>query len=697
MGTALENPATRRAGGRQEIGGIAFEDPYLWLEDDAAAEVQEWQQGQNDVTVRTLRSLSQFTAARKLLAELQAGASSPRPVAGRWFRDAPNAGAEHSVLIVSDEPFGEGTVLVDPNLLAEERGVPVSLNWWFPSPDGRYVACGLSENDADVCALTIVDSTTGEQLDRIDGALNLHLLEIAGAVGWLPDATGLFFTGLGPDGNPWPQLWFHRLGAPPPSSPEQVQIEGQWPMVGVSSDGRWAFVILANPGPVDLKPEFVCDLTADERVWRPFLRDLPHLVLGHFVGDAYVAVSYDCAKGRVVSIPIAAAGDVTTWREVIPEGDAAINGVGLCRSGLVVSELVQSYPRIRFFGLDGSLLGELPMSGAAGIGVGSWGGMHKMVMPGDVMVRSTPADDEIVFIRSTPAESPAVFRYTLGADRPTRLTEPTHRLALQVEQMTVQSTDGALVPVDVITCADADTTRPRPTLLMAYGNAGVSMFPAYDAEAALWALSGGVYVLAHIRGGGDLGNGWRKAGSRQDKQHSFDDVYAVAERLVADGVTSREQLVVMGGSAGGLLVTACLTQRPELWGAVVAKVPACDLMRGIKDMALNYAFRVELGDPHIPEEASWLYAYSPYHNVKESVAYPATLIVAGAHDLRALPYHARKMAARLQHATSGPAPILLYVEEHAGHGLTASGQVRLDLAATELAFMMQATNLSPSL
>jgi prolyl oligopeptidase len=696
MNRSVEHVDTPRRPVHQDIGGISFEDAYVWLEDDAALEVQTWQQAQNDVTTQSLRSLSQFGDSRKLLTELQAGASSPRPVGGRWFRDASKPGADHAMLMVSDEPFGDGTVLVDPNLLAAERGIPVSLNWWFPSPDGRYVACGLSENDADVCALTVVDATTGEQLDRVDGALNLHLLEIAGAVGWLPDGSGLFFTGLARDGNPWSQLWFHRLSAPPPSAPEDVAIEGQWPMVGVSADGRWAFVILANPGPVDLKPEYVCDLTADERVWQPFLRDLPHLVLGHFVGDDYVAVSYDRPKGRVVSIPIATAGDASTWRELLGEGDAAINGIGLCTSGLVVSELVNSYPRVRFFSLDGSLLGELPVSGPGGIGAGSWGGMHKMVMPGDPMVRSNPDSDEIVYIRSTPSESPAVFRYVLGAEAPVALTEPAHRLPLQVHQVMLRSTDGAVVPIDIVTRSDSDTTGPRPTLLVAYGNAGVSLFPSYDAEAAVWALSGGAYVLAHIRGGGDLGNGWRQAGSQRDKQHSFDDVHVVAEHLVADGVTTREQLVLMGGSAGGLLVTACLTQRPELYGAVVAKVPACDLMRGIKDMALNYAFRVELGDPNIPEQAQTLYAYSPYHNVKDGDAYPATLIVAGAHDLRALPYHARKMAASLQHATSSAEPILLYVEERAGHGLTASADVRLDMAATELAFMMQATSLSPS-
>lgn len=697
METRNAYPASRLAPVHNEFGGITYEDPYVWLEDDSSDEVQQWQAAQTALTVQALRSLPQYDAARKLLADLAAAATSPRPFGGRWFRQAPKAGGGHAVLMVSDEPFGDGQVLIDPNQETIDRGVPVALNWWFPSPDGRYVACGLSENDADVCTLTVVDAATGELLDQIPGALNLHLYEIAGAVGWLPDNTGLFFTGLGADGNPWPRLWFHRLGETPPSSAEQVNIEGQWPMVGVSHDGRWAFVVLANPGPVDLKPEYICDLAAGDRVWRPFLRDLGHLVLGEFVGDEYIAVSYDADRGRVVAIPIATAQDQHTWRELVAESEVAINGIGLCRSGLVLSELRDSYPHARFVSLDGAPLGDLPLTGPAAMGIGSWGGLHVMAMPGDPMVRSSVSSDEIVFIRSTPSESPAVFRYELGDAAPTQLTEITHRLELRVEQRFVPSTDGAIVPIDVVRRSDVDLDAPRPALITAYGNCGVTKFPGYDTEAAVWALSGGIYVSAHIRGGGDLGNGWRKAGSRAQKQHSFDDVYAVADHLVANGLARREQVIVKGGSAGGLLVTACLVQRPDAFGGVVANVPACDIMRGMKDMALSYAFRVELGDPNDPQEAAWLYAYSPHHNVVDGAKYPPTLITAGAHDLRALPYHARKMAARLQNATTGPGPILLCVEESGGHGLSASAQVRLDGAATELAFMMDVTGLQPSL
>ncbi|MFD0476934.1 prolyl oligopeptidase family serine peptidase [Nonomuraea thailandensis] len=408
-------------------------------------------------------------------------------------------------------------------------------------------------------------------------------------------------------------------------------------------------------------------------------------------GDSYVAVTTAGApRGRLVRIPLDSPGDPASWTELIPGGDAVLTGVTLAGDRLVLGELVDTVSRIRVLDLDGKELGEVPLPGP-----GSVSSVAQGVIALGVMDQVIGCDDAITFAYTSYTQSPTVYHYCLGTGVLTELQGSGHTLpGLVTTRIWATSADGTRVPCTLVHRADLDRSRPQPALIHGYGGFNVAELASYLGPVAAFVEAGGVYAHAHVRGGGEFGLRWWESGRLHAKQNSFDDLYAIAERLIADGITAPDRLAVQGASNGGLLTGVAVTQRPALWRAVVCGAPKLDLMRVARDPVGTAATLPEYGNPNDPADAPVLMAYSPYHHVRPGTPYPAILLDAGANDPRCPVWHSRKFAARAQAATTSAHPVLLRVWPGAGHG-GATWTTIVEQQAYWLAFVMRELDVVP--
>ena len=680
---AVEYPPSPPRPKRESIGGIVFDDPFAWLEDDSP-ETLEWQHRQDKLAAEHLRSWSGFTRLRAAVEPHLADAFLFAPLrrGGRWF--SLRLGESGPQLRVANAPADEGTVLIDAGELAEE-GTPVSLDWFFPSPNGRYVAYGLSWGGDEQSVLHVLDVNTGEALpERVDFTSIAY-------VAWLPDSSGFYYNGgHAPD---WEdadkEIFFHRLGETQRSDPEPITVREAYCVTPQASpDGRFLVAVTSE---LDPRADLIKELPDGE--WRPFLVDLPGRGSGVFVGDEYIAVSTDDApNGRLIAVPIATAEDRSTWRELMrEESDAVVISVEGVGDRLVVTRLVNTYAELRILDVDGRVLDEVELPGEGAVSQFALIGHYQVPSPwpgGNI----SPGEGDFTFVFSTLTRSPAVYRYDLDARSLEELRAPAFSHDdFVTRDATAIAPDGAMVRYTLVYRDDLDMSQPQPALIYAYGGFNISFVPAYLGCFAPFVEAGGLFVFAHLRGGGEFGTRFWHDGRLEHKQHTFDDLYAVADHLRDSGLTTSDQLGVVGASNGGVLTGAAVTQRPELWRAVASLVPLYDLLKYRRD---SYAAScdIEYGDERDPEQAAYLYRWSPYHNVREPGAYPATLIYAGANDMRCRVWHSRKLAARLQNANTSEGPVLLRAREGAGHLTVALDP---DQAAEWLGFLLRELGLEP--
>ncbi|MEU9886713.1 prolyl oligopeptidase family serine peptidase [Sphaerisporangium sp. NPDC051011] len=592
----------------------------------------------------------------------------------RWFQLAVlEPDAEQPVAVVRDAPAGEPRVLVDPNELTAKRGRPVTLLGISPSPDGRTLAYLLMEAGTEVNELRLIDVRTGE-------ALSDELPWNVTNFGWLADSSSFLCTTREViDGVSECPVYRHVLGTTPGAPiPAPKGIIGARPVV--SADGRHVALMTGNT-------EQRLDWIVQDGDLRPFLRDLPGGFTGAFHGDDLIALVDDGApRGRLVRIPVATAADPSTWVELVAESEDVLRYVDVVGDEIVLGYLRDATCRVRLLDLDGTVVEELDLPGDGTVSTLPGGASH----PALPMFAS--GDDEISFIYSSFDTSWTVYRYIVSERRLEVVTPPAVKLdGLVVTTITAVSSDDTPLPTHVVHRADIDTSMPQPTLIYGYGGFNLAYIPSFVAEHAAWVESGGVFVLSHLRGGSDFGAEWWRQGTREHKQQTFDDLYAVAEHLIETGRTTPQQLAVKGESNGGLLAGAAITQRPDLWAAVVADVPILDLIGYERDPLTYMIGRVEYGDPRVPVEAEWLRAISPVHNVQPA-AYPAVLVTAGANDPRCPVWHSRVFVDLLERAQTGDAPVLLRVYSDQGHTVTG-----LDAASSKnsdwLAFVAAATGL----
>jgi prolyl oligopeptidase len=642
----------------------------------------QWQAKHSLEAASYLRALPGFDDFRSiLLGTIAAGVGSypPRRAGDRWFqRLRRNGDDDQVVLVVRTSPTGEPRVLVDPNALTAERGLRVSLAWFAPSPDGRLLAFGLTEAGTEVVAATVLDVATGAPLpDVIPWNITFE-------PAWMADGSGFYCSSRDlVDGVMRMSVYRFTIGQPAPDQAEALP-EVPFPAPMVSADGRYVAIRTGNTQP---RTEYV---RKDGGEWEPFLRDVPGAHLGEFCGDDYIAiVDADHPRGRVVRIPVATASDPSTWVELVPESDEVLRMVKIVAGRIVLGYLRAAACGVRVLDLDGQTVDEVDLPGTGVVDV--WGSAYTQLLFPLFEVGA----GEISFLFSTPTSSPALYRYSVDEGEleelvPSQLQIP----GLVVDQIEATSRDGTRIPATVIYRSDLDLSGPRPTLIHGYGGYNVGLLRGFLGNHVPWASAGGILVLAHLRGGSELGADWWLQGRRERKQHTFDDLYAIAGELIRRNYTSPAHLAIEGASNGGTLTGAALVQRPDLWASVVSQVPQLDLLGFARD-PVGYAIaRVEYGDPLIPEEAQWLLRLSPRHNIKKGTAYPATLITAGGNDPRCPAWHARVMVAELQEATSGESPILLRTYGEQGHGAAGFTDV-VEQAAEWLTFAAHHTGLKP--
>lgn len=662
------------------IGNVWFTDPFRHLEDESR-EVHAWQAAMNAETDAVLARLpGQSRLASALEPHLEAcRLRLPLPGGDRWFVAEQTLDGTICAVHVAEPGSLRGRRLV---AAAEIAGCDAdAIDWYAPSPDGRWLALGVSKYGDEQSTMVLVDALSG-------GVVAPSVAYASGGrVAWLPDSRGLYCcAGRARDPeSPLKFLYFVMPHAPARPLDTPLEMPDTLFSVQVSPDGRWLGIV-GNPVAPRL---FSVRHLPSGRWMRCAAPPDGEILHGDFLGDRYVALTTSSApRGRIVSVPLDHLGDPDAWTVVFDQGQAVIRSLTIARRHLVLTEYVDGASRIRLLAIDGTEASWVPLPGT---GIVSASGLECAQGGTDAPLVAT--NDELLFVFSTVDRAPALYRYDLLDSRLEMLTGPAIGIpGVSLEQRACFAPDGHRVPYDVIRGADAEADGPRPAVIVAYGGWNqASPARSYVGRFAPLLQAGGILVFAHVRGDATYGADQWLAGRRATKQRSFDDLFAVAQQLVADGTTLPKHLGVCGASNGGLLVGAAITQRPELFGAAVALVPLFDMGRFNRERYAEF-FTWEYGDPRVAEEAAWLQRYSPYHQVVDGVEFPATLVVCGGRDVRCHPWHGRKMVAALRKANAGSRPILLRTHEDRGHG-TAAELAPPWLIAEWLGFLMQEIGL----
>ena len=698
MTVAPAYPRAERLDLVDHLHGRPVADPYRWLEDPDDPRTREWSAAQDTLARAHLDALPGRDRLAGTLGALTNAGWVGVPVwrAGRRFASRREPGQEHGVVSVTD-PDGTERVLLDPAAI-DPTGL-TTLDAWIPDHEGRLLAYQLSSGGDEQSVLHVLDVGTGRDVEPpID---RCRYSDVA----WLPGGEEFLYVRMvAPDEAPpgeqafHRRIWRHRLGTP---TDADVLLEGpglyenhNYYGVDVSDDGRW-LVVSANVGTARRDSVWIADLHGDA-VLTPVLTQADDVRCGAWVerdGRLYLLTTDGAPRFRL------AVTDPTTpgrehWRELVAEDpDSVLEGVRWLQPAgsadpadgvLVLARSRHATAEVALHDRDGTFRGAVPLPG-----LGSLRGLT-------TADPATPGKQGTLWIGWTDLVTPQQVRRfdletgdtVLDTAAPGAVEVPPVRIA----QQELTSADGTTVRMFVV--SPVGDQGPRPALLTGYGGFGIHPDPAYSSSALAWVGAGGVYALVSLRGGGEEGEAWHRAGNRGNKQNVFDDFHAAAQALIDTGATTPDQLAILGGSNGGLLVGAALTQRPELYRAVVCSAPLLDMVR-YEHFSLGRTWNDEYGTADDPDELGWLLSYSPYHHVRDGTDYPAVLFTVFDSDTRVDPLHARKMCAALQHATSGdPAtrPVLLRRETDVGHGARSVSR-SITLGVDQLSFLAAHTGL----
>jgi prolyl oligopeptidase len=663
-------PKAKVAPVEETVQGHKIVDRYRYLENPDDPDTKAYVEQELNYTRSILDPLPGRDKIHARLSELLAIGTVGAPQMGGkyYFHTRRDGNQNQPVLYVRGGQNNEGMngtddrVLLDVNSLAADG--TVALDWWYASDDGKYVAYGTSPSGSEVSTLRVIETATGKLLpDSIERTRAVSLA-------WKHDNSGFFYTRYPKKGEVAEgqevyhrHVFYHALGTDPSADP-LIFGEGRnpeaWPNVILSEDGRW---LLIDEEQGWTKTEmFLKDLTLGQAAKNSLLQ----ITTGKdflyradiYKGKIYITANEDAPRYRVFVVD-AANPQRENWKEIIPQSDAVLQGAAVSGGKLLVQYEHNATSELKLFALDGKKIADIPLPAI-----------------GSIFAASARYDrNEMFFGFQSFTVPPSIYRVDLSdaksalwakVDAPS--IDPS---AYDVQQLWFASKDGTKVPMFVVSKKGIARNGANPTLLTGYGGFNVSLTPAFNRSMYLWMEHGGIYAVANLRGGAEFGEDWHRAGMLEKKQNVFDDFIAASEFLIAQKYTDRDHLAIYGGSNGGLLMGAMITQRPELFRAVICAVPLLDMLR-YQSFQIAKLWIPEYGSSEDARQFDWLYAYSPYHHVKAGQEYPAILFMTGDTDTRVDPMHAKKMAALMQadakNGDSKDMPILLRIETKAGHG-----------------------------
>jgi prolyl oligopeptidase len=677
-------PATRRVDQVDTMHGIKVEDPYRWLEADirTSPEVAGWVAAQNEITAAYLAQIPQREAIRRRLMELwnYERFSPPQRIAGRFYVFNHNDGLQNQDVVYTAETLdAEARVLLDPNTWTKDGSA--ALAGMAFSTEGKYLAYGVADSGSDWTAWKVLDVATRQP--RID---ELKWIKF-NAVSWTADSQGFYYS-VYPEPNrddknqtisSRQKVYYHRLGTP---QNDDVLVYDRpdhpnWLVsASVTRDGRYLVIRLSEGGRSRNTGFVYRDLSKPDDSFRDLISP-PDAITRFIASDGpmfYFQTDLSAPLGRVIAIDTRRP-DRKEWKTVIPEADATLLLAYRVGEGFIANYFRDAHTELKTFSRDGQLLRELPLPG-----VGTAGG-----------IQGEPFEPEIDYAYLSFATPPTVFRHDLATGKTAPWRQPKLKFDpsdYDVEQFFYRSKDGTRVPLFLTHKKGVKRDANNPTLLHGYGGFNLSLAPDFDPAWLWWLEHGGILALANVRGGGEYGREWHRAAIKQNRQKALDDFIAAAEFLIAEKYTRPAKLAIHGGSAGGLLVAACMVQRPDLFGACVPDAGRMDMLRFHKSGAGPYTVS-EFGAPEKPDEFPVLRAISPYHNLKKGVNYPATLVMTADNDERVLPMHSFKFAAALQYCQVGAGPVLLRVDPRAGHFAGRSMARQIEEAVDRCAFLVK--------
>ncbi|MEM1227587.1 MAG: prolyl oligopeptidase family serine peptidase [Planctomycetota bacterium] len=698
----LQYPISKTVDVTDDYHGRVVADPYRWLEDVESDETESWVAAQNAVTDAYLESLPTRDAMRERLESLWNYARTSRPVRrGETYFFTHNDGLQNQSVLYqvaagtpADQLLDEAQVLINPNTLSEDG--TMSLASWYPSDDGQLLAYSIADGGSDWRTWYVMDVATGRRTEDV-----LEWSKFSG-VAWTPDNQSFFYARYAApaDGeeltgtNENQMLYQHRLGTPQ-ADDVLVMATPDHPQWGfspsVTEDGR--YLVIGNWKGTEPKTQvFIVDLQSDPKAARGLIQgfDADYTFVGSRESTLYFLTDHSAPNRRLIAMDVAdhlssepKANEPDElnrdqWVRVIDESDDVMEDISLLQDTFFASYLHDALSRVVRYDLDGNRISEIELPGQ-----GTAGGFS-----------GRQDSSETFYTFQNYVTPPSTFRLRL-ADGDTQLwLRPDVEFDVDqyvTEQSFCTSRDGTRVPVLVTRHRDAQPDGGHRTLLYAYGGFNISLTPSYSPAIAAWLDAGGIYAVANLRGGGEYGSQWHKAGMQLGKQNVFDDFIAAAEHLIETGWTETSRLAIRGGSNGGLLVGAVMTQRPDLFGACLPAVGVMDMLRYQK-FTIGWAWVDEFGSSDDESQIDNLLSYSPLHNINEGTCYPATMVTTADRDDRVVPGHSFKFAAALQAAQSCGHPTLIRIETRAGHGAGTPTSKKIEEYADLWSFLIANLN-----
>lgn len=681
-------PHTRTVEQVDNYHGTLVPDPYRWLEDVDSAETLEWIQHQNELTFSMLEKIPARQNIRNRLTELWDFSKAWAPhKKGKWYFQERNSGLQNqNVLYVMESLKSKARVLLDPNTLSEDG--TVALTRYAISKDGNWLAYATSASGSDWLTWRIRNVETSRDLDEV-----IEWSKFSNAA-WAPDHSGFYYSRYDTpvEGNQFQntnynqKVFFHRRN----TSQYQDELvydrpdQKEWGFLSeVTEDGHYHTLVVWQG--TDVRNRF---FYRDLRGQNQFVELISELEATYdFVGNDgttfYFFTNLDAGRGKLIAIDLNNP-QKNHWQIIIPESDAVLEGVVMVNDQFSALYNQDAHHVLHLFRLDGSPDGEIPFPALGSI-----------VQINELGLHGSRDHNELFYAFQSFLYPTTVYRYSFetrsaeAIDSPELSFDPT---AYETRQVFVSSKDGTKIPMYLTHKKGLKHDGQNPMLLYGYGGFNISNMPVFEIRRLIWLELGGVYASANMRGGGEYGENWHQSGALDRKQNVFDDFIACAEWSIAEKITSKSKLAIEGASNGGLLVGACMTQRPDLFGACLPEVGVMDMLRFHK-FTIGWAWVSDYGSPDDPEQFKTLYAYSPYHNLKPGTAYPPTLVITADHDDRVVPGHSFKFAGRLQACQSGDTPVLIRIQTKAGHGFGKPTTILIEELTDIFAFLVQSLSM----